>query len=240
MAPTIFLTNFKNTLFKLENLNKDITDGVNGNIDFNERIVFNIKTFKVFNHEALHLSSILNGNIPKMLLPFFEGYTQLLTERYFNETPGVSYRLETMILKNLELILGKDLMETLFFKGNFQEIISELYKYESEKNIQSFIVSFNVLFDIHENYDFVDKTELFQHHLNVVFEFLFSCLKNKIDNIDNFSEIQRILFLGEWYPTITITTNKKCLSFSTLNSNLFNEFVNQVLYNNYVNKNKRH
>lgn len=108
---TIFLNNFKNTFFNIENMNRNLKLGINGSVSVSDKInYFNIDTLKVVYHELLHLASGKNNKTYELFQPFNEGYTQLLSESYFKENVGKAYVFETRILKIIETILGKDLL----------------------------------------------------------------------------------------------------------------------------------
>ena len=62
-----------------------------------------------------------------------EGYTQVLCKRYFNlETGG--YQVEEIISRSLEYIVSKSLMENFYSKAKFNELISEIAKYNNDIN----------------------------------------------------------------------------------------------------------
>lgn len=70
-----------------------------------------------------------------------EGYTQLLTERYFGEIESVrgSYKYETFIASKLEEIVGKSKMYKLYLGANLHGLIEELKQYASYEEIINFI-----------------------------------------------------------------------------------------------------
>ena len=70
-----------------------------------------------------------------------EGYTQLLTERYFGNNKKLleSYTFEKKISKKLELIIGKLKMESLYFKADLYNLVEQLKQYNEESNIINFI-----------------------------------------------------------------------------------------------------
>ena len=69
-----------------------------------------------------------------------EGYTDLLTKRYFNETGYETYYNKELIYASLlEQIVGKEKMESLYLKGDLRGLMSELEKYDTLDNIKHFI-----------------------------------------------------------------------------------------------------
>lgn len=73
-----------------------------------------------------------------------EGYTQLLAERYFNETDD-SYVYETRVAHNLEMIIGKNKMQSLYMNTDFFGLVEELEKYYSKKEIEKFLVNLDIV-----------------------------------------------------------------------------------------------
>lgn len=70
-----------------------------------------------------------------------EGYTQLITERYFDveDVKDDSYRYEIIVAKALEHIIGKDKMKSLYINANLNGIIKELKNYNSTKEVFCFM-----------------------------------------------------------------------------------------------------
>lgn len=234
----ILLKNIKKTFFNIENLSEDIISGVNGNIDFREIIYFNIHTFKVTNHEILHLSSVENKNHNKYFTPLNEGYTQLLAERYFNENIGKSYPFEVLILKNIENILGRDFLEGEYFKGNFKEALKELNNCESVSNVEDMIINIRQIFEIEQSiksYSDLEKNIInLQKKLLEVGNILFSCLKNKIKNTDNLIEKLKILNNSNLCEYLSWSINGKLYEFKLIDEDSFLKFKDDELYDKLV------
>lgn len=74
-----------------------------------------------------------------------EGYTDLLTKRYFNEDISDSYWLESRFALHLEKIIGKKTMEELYMKGDFFGFISELNKYYKISEIETFLINLDII-----------------------------------------------------------------------------------------------
>lgn len=117
-----------------------------------------------------------------------EGYTQLLTERYFsdihNVCKGKVYPVQVDISKYLEEIIGQKEMEKMYFNADLYALIKELEKYESKENIINFIL--NVDF-IHNHVGdkkliYIERT-LIQECFNDIFIFLMSCYSKKIKQL---------------------------------------------------------
>ena len=114
-------------------------------------------------HELFHMSSSLITPKPNKLLENYdfigfrdgfkgkglnEGYTQLLSERFF-DTEKTYIRL-VEVVKVLEYIIGKDIMQECYFDTGLKGLIDELIKYfepEEYNYIDSFIMHTNKLAD---------------------------------------------------------------------------------------------
>lgn len=116
-------------------------------------------------HELMHMASSYYDEELKNIYAGFrqtnigdslnEGYTQLLTERYFNnEIKGAKlssgYQLCRNITGLLEKIVGQEKMENLYFNANLKGLIKELAINDEVNNVIEFIQSFDyVLNNIH-------------------------------------------------------------------------------------------
>lgn len=70
-----------------------------------------------------------------------EGYTQLLTERYFENIEEVkgAYKYEVHIVEKLEQIVGREKMQSFYLNANLSGLINELKQYATEEEIMKFI-----------------------------------------------------------------------------------------------------
>lgn len=70
-----------------------------------------------------------------------EGYTELLTKRYFGHVTELpkSYVVEVHIASKLEEIVGQEKMESLYLNADLPGLINELKKYAYEEEIMNFI-----------------------------------------------------------------------------------------------------
>lgn len=70
-----------------------------------------------------------------------EGYTQLLTERYFGNLFSIkeTYPFEKNVVKNLETLIGKKKMESLYLRADLHGLIDELQKFAPRDDIGRFI-----------------------------------------------------------------------------------------------------
>lgn len=95
-----------------------------------------------------------------------EGYTELLTKRYFGEKHKIklSYKKEMNIAFYLELIVGQNLMEKLYLTANQTALISELKKYAPADDVLKLI-------------DELDKKNI---NIKLIYSNILKMYKNKI------------------------------------------------------------
>lgn len=76
-----------------------------------------------------------------------EGYTSLLEERYFSDVhnPEYSYLIERSFAKMVEGIVGKDEMESYYFKGDLYHLVENLSQYDSQENILRFLKNLDII-----------------------------------------------------------------------------------------------
>ena len=145
-----FHKNFKTVNIDLNKAKLNIIDD-NSILDGEYNIVenkMNIYNMDSVYHELLHLAStrlennfifsgfsILNREKQEDVTNYFnEGYTQLLTNRYF-ENVSDAYEAQVEIVEEVEKIIGKEKMEELYFKADTDSLINEFEQYESRENI---------------------------------------------------------------------------------------------------------
>jgi len=75
-----------------------------------------------------------------------EGYTQYLTEKYFSSAPLLKeYPYEKRIAETVELIVGQEKMQSLYFNANLKGLIDILKRYNTEENVYNFITTLDFL-----------------------------------------------------------------------------------------------
>lgn len=78
-------------------------------------------------------------------LGFNEGYTQLLTERYFNNSQSNdSYVNEVHYVKLIENLIGKEKLLNLYLKSDLNNLILELCKNNSEEQVFEFLTNMDL------------------------------------------------------------------------------------------------
>ena len=170
--PNVNLSNFKRNLSTLalrnieeaEELNVYDAEAIYDYFD-NEIFCDEDVTVRTLVHELLHMASTYYGENAKSVrfcgftqeklgnqigVGLTEGYTELLSKRYFNEKEymiGVTdgYIVEMSIVESLEKIVEKDKLTNLYFNADLKGLISELKKYNDLENILKFIRSIDTI-----------------------------------------------------------------------------------------------
>lgn len=208
--PLKVLTNFYNNLNELK-INPKNFDFENLILKTNTAAAYNTKKNKIevngdnykstIYHELFHMASstykdgICYSGFKQATFKvnlgtgLNEGYTQLLTQRYFsyNEEVFGPYKFEVEIAREVEKIVGKEKMEELYLHSNLLGLINELKSYASADEIMKFISGLDFLSDHLDD----KKLRLFEKRmitrsLKNVKEFLFKTeivkLKKQLDD----------------------------------------------------------
>lgn len=215
----------------------------------NDILIFEKSTKKtqVLYHELMHLASCASNSdlkiygfchmkkcFPKDCIGhgLNEGYTELLTQRYFPDTVSFNaYLLERLLVKRLENIIGKDKMEQMYFKGNLLSLIKELEQYKTYEEIITFLRYFDVFNISIFSPLYINNNNMKNYALNFINDFLLDCHTKKlrvayenneisVNELD--SEIDNIL--DEYNRTIQY--NKK--SSYSLNKEMFDKHMREL------------
>lgn len=202
-------------------------------------------------HELLHCASCKrNKNIystgffkqfPKTSIgrALNEGYTSLLEKRYFiqNSTKN-TYQNMRFIAHKIEVLIGKDIMEKLYFTADLNGLINEFTKYgKSKREIIFFIDELDY---IRFNLGNPDNKNYCQVALYDITKFLIDCYRKKcvtddktIPKLDNFiNSLQKQINANE------ISYNFLNLDFTTDQTNKNrNYYINDFyIYKKYYKK----
>lgn len=116
---------------------------------------------------------------------FNEGYTELLTERYFyDQGINCSYSVEVRIAKMAEKIVGRDRMEELFFKADLYGLCEEFIKDTTKEKFIQFLDDVDYIHSNDEKY-----TEEFKDIYQRTWEFLYFTYFKKQVRLYNNGEI---------------------------------------------------
>lgn len=206
------LTNFYNNINNLTitTANYDLLKKLFGK---NLSATYNTKTNKIklnsngqenesIFHELFHMSSavfknnsLYAGFKQKIFNSKFEigtgineGYTQLLTERYFSDKPNTkySYPYEKDIALQLEKIIGEDKMQKFYFNANLLGLINELEKFASRQDVFDFIANMDFICKQSNKLLYLPKhKDLIVSKLSQITNFLFNVYKNKLIDFYN-------------------------------------------------------
>lgn len=111
----------------------------------------NMKSLRAIYHELLHAASSKIAKSYRSVGFHYkdknidignglnEGYTELLTRRYFKANYTTLYGIELHYAKYLEMIIGREQMERYYLKADIESLINYLTKYDSINNIFDFL-----------------------------------------------------------------------------------------------------
>ena len=140
----------------------------------------------------------INGEIGRGLN---EGYTELLSERYFNVS--TNYWFERVLTTQLEKIVGADFLKENYFNHNLQAIRDKLAEYSSKEAANDFIYNWDT-YTIGKTFNDSITTEEYQSCLDKCCFFLNSCYENKLKTENNEDINKSINFLNEFVNAGTI------------------------------------
>lgn len=129
-----------------------------------------------FNQSHLNLDS--KFNIGKGIN---EGYTQLLTLRYFGKKHKITpaYEFEVAVVEKLEKIVGQEEMKRLYLNANLLGLIENLKQYASEEDIVNFITGIDLIIN-HEDNSFLLGNNKIKTSLTNIYNFLLKAYITKL------------------------------------------------------------
>lgn len=167
----------------------------------NQLFINNNKPSTIF-HELLHMASArldkkkkISGfhfgynRLKSIGVGLNEGYTDLLTERYFTKqkTANAIYYWQTHYARLLETIIGQEKMTSLYFRADLNGLIREMSHYDTEENCWQFLKSLDFL----SNYNNDEIAKLFItknmiiNKMRSVNEFLLtSYIRKQLDDLE--------------------------------------------------------
>ena len=153
---------------------------------------------RIIDHELFHMSSSkyengiryvgfsqnsLKHGIGQIGEGINEGYTELLSQRYFfpDSRVTLNYEYLTSIAEKVEQIVGKEKMQSLYLNANLNGLINELKQYTSEEEIMKFISNTDFLM-IHMEDRILQLFErnMISNCLKNVNKFLIVCYSKKL------------------------------------------------------------
>lgn len=169
------------------------------------KVFLDTKTAKnVIYHELLHMASTLYTKYDGKNYSGFvqangtywiceginEGYTELLSNRFFN-VDNCAYGIHVVLAQKLEEIIGKDVMEHLYFTSDLYGLVNILKQYSSDEEIEKFL--FNMDYT-NTQYDKKEIIPNFISRLSEIYQFLINCYAKKVSKNEpsNFQLINQI------------------------------------------------
>lgn len=196
MSPQLYYHNIKDAhIHEAIKLNEEKSND-EGYFKVTENYIWVKRKFHVY-HELLHLSSsIIYDNLYYCGFSqetyhytigegLNEGYTSLLEYRYFYyDGAEMCYELEMIIARLIEEIIGKNTMESLYFKADLFNLVKELEKYASYNEIYNFICKLDILSEIvNSNFLYYSLYPLISILTKSLLKFIEKCKIKKL-NID--------------------------------------------------------
>lgn len=141
----------------------------------------------VINHELFHMASSANykkfvysgfaqhQSKKSFCILFNEGYTDLLSKRYFDTEPY--YIFETLIVEQIENIIGKEKMEECYFNADLYSLIEEMKKYVTEEDINIFFNNLDFYMDYLMEKNYAEAALI----LTKIINFIYTIYNNKLD-----------------------------------------------------------
>lgn len=232
-----FNNNINNLIIKEENRfnskNKHLITKGKYNIEKNEISILKSAYDTTIYHELLHMSSscVFENKIYSGFKQFVpnktnignglnEGYTSLLCERYFsNKKSGISYIYEKRIAEIVEMIIGREEMENLYFKGNLYTLVENLTKYDKRENVIKFLRNIDI---VNKKYNGINNTNKNEKQLKDINKFLAKCIMKKsvTKGYDDISLIKSIFLINDKKNDMNKEVN-----------NLLNTLLADELYN---------
>lgn len=161
------------------------------------KLILNKKDYKNYiSHELLHMSSCKKINnkyicsgfeqmklttLKKIGTFINEGYTEIINEKYFVNTN--CYLIHKSFISLLELIIGDNLMEEMYFNSDIIGLINELLKYNNSlEDIIKFIINTDIIHESIYKISIIKKIKL-KKALTEVNEFLINTYYEKLKQI---------------------------------------------------------
>lgn len=175
----------------------------------NKIVLYNPNYENTLSHELLHMASTkkINSNLilsgfgiidfdknEKYGILLNEGYTEYLNGKYFNSANV--YKTHIGFVKQLEKIIGENLMEQMYFNADLKGLINELIKYNNTKEeIIEFIVNADTIHKYRNTFTPINKLKLKKACIKVnLFLVKSYYVKLLIDNKKNNEIIKKMVY----------------------------------------------
>lgn len=167
-----FFNNFSLSRFNVSNIGKESNIlGRYTPITMTEHLLY-LYAFSSTYHELMHMAStymddnqfhsgfrVSWDNDKQQIAKYFnEGYTQLMTEKYFNVV-NHSYAQFVSFAEQIEELIGQEKMEKLYFEADFLGLVQELEKYNTKKSITKFFYDIDSIGELQKSIENVASNE---------------------------------------------------------------------------------
>lgn len=227
---------FYNNIKTLNVINENLSESVLASYNFINNTISIKSDFETNSmyHELFHMTSFIDlgdvkccGFVQVTYDSYIgrgitEGYTQLLTERYFCDSEiNKSYMIETFFAKKLEKIVGREKMEPLYLKSDLLGLVEELKKYNSEEKIIIFIKNVDDLLDKKSAIGKLMYKRKISNDFKNVSKFLLETYINKLNYLNiNYENIHDLLYMIFSYASdFLIVIEKENIIYSLLDVN---------------------
>lgn len=258
--PTILIKNFKITFFDIKKVRNKNETVIGGEVQITkDKIKYILKDFDSSFHELFHLSTIrLDEENDTIFVGFYlinadkgigcglnEGYTEYLSENYFEDSSMSSYFIEVKIAKILEKIIGKEKMEKYYFESDLLSLLNELHKYANGEEIIEFIQNLDIITEesiLSKETILKDDLEILEEDCSIIFDFLFRCLVNKVNYLhqinleDEYNNLIDFIFnKNEWISRYEVKgwNDNVYKKFKLYDENKFQNLIDEI--NNIIN-----
>lgn len=180
-------------------------------IILNEELTYNQLLEKTIPHELIHMaSSIIINNIfycgfyqvskdIKIGYSLNEGYTELLTERYFSFKSN-SYDFELSIASLIEKILDREYMTEMYFTMNLKSVFENLSHLSNEKETYNFLKNLDFITENKFNRGLIIKEKI-NNKLCEIGNYLIKVFQQKLSQISIPAE-QKEIYLKNFQEEI--------------------------------------
>lgn len=197
-------------------------------------------------HELFHVaSSIIDGNTYFIGFSQYtskkgmigkglnEGYTELLTNRYFNSNDK-SYQFEMKCAYLLEQIVGKQQMENLYLKADLFNLKNTIGNYTTEENFTTFLTNLDIINDTTYSslYYYYNKEDTLNRYRDILI-FLVETYSKKLylSYINGeINELDKDKLLSDYISNIPKQINLEEITYNIITTEELNNIANKKFY----------
>lgn len=197
-------------------------------------------------HELFHVaSSIIDGNTYFIGFSQYtskkgmigkglnEGYTELLTNRYFNSNDK-SYQFEMKCAYLLEQIVGKQQMENLYLKADLFNLKNTISEYTTEENFTTFLTNLDIINDTTYSslYYYYYKEDTLNRYRDILI-FLVETYSKKLylSYINSeINELDKDKLLSDYISNIPKQINLEEITYNIITTEELNNIANKKFY----------